>query len=217
MISIKGEWITSNIEQRVTDASTGPEMRKYIMERFKWNEESFNCVNWEEIEQARRGCSKKENIMVSKLMFDWIDSGHQKAKMEQEKGCPCCGADDETLEHIFQFTNKQMCKVRNEIFEMVTKTLQGIRCPDQVVCPFVEALKCLSEGKDITITERIGKKVATAIEDQRWICKHLMLRGILSRKWRDAIAEYTKERISSKEGHLIKVIWKQVFKPLWNQ
>ena len=86
MISIKGEWISSNIEQRVTDASTGLEMRKYIMGRFKWNEESFDCVNWEAIEQASRGCSKKENIMVSKLMFDWINSGHQKAKMEQEKG-----------------------------------------------------------------------------------------------------------------------------------
>ena len=38
-----------------------------------------------------------------------------------------------------------------------------------------------------------------------------------SRKWQDAIAGYTKERVSSKAGHLVKVIWKQVFKPLWNQ
>ena len=44
-----------------------------------------------------------------------------------------------------------------------------------------------------------------------------MLRGILSKKWSDAIAGYTKERISSKAGHLVKVIWKQVFKPFWNQ
>ena len=201
----------------MTDASTGPEMRKYIMERFKWNEESFNCVNWEAIEQARRGCSKKENIMVSKLIFDLINSGHQKAKMEQEKGCPCCGAEEETLEHIFQCTNKHMCKVQNEKIEMVMKTLKGIRCPDQVVRPFVEALKCLNKGKDITIMGSIGKKAAAEIEDQRRIGQHLMLRGIMSRKWRDAIVEYTKERISSKAGHLVKVIWKQVFKPLWNQ
>ena len=152
MISIKGEWITSNIDQRVTDASTVPEMRKYTMGRFKWNKGSFNCVIWDAIEQARRGCSKKENIMVSKLMFDWINSGHQKAKMEQEKGCPCCGAEEETLEHIFQCANKQMCKVRNESLEMVMRTLQGIRCPDQVARPFVEALECLSKGIDITIT-----------------------------------------------------------------
>ena len=39
----------------------------------------------------------------------------------------------------------------------------------------------------------------------------------MSRKWQDAIAEHTKERVSSKMGHLVKVIWKQVFKPMWNQ
>ena len=63
----------------------------------------------------------------------------------------------------------------------------------------------------------IGQKAAAAIEDQRRIGKQLMLRGILSRKWRDAIAEYTKEIIHRKSGHLVEVIWKQVFKPMWNQ
>ena len=130
-------------------------MKKYILERFKWDEERFNCVNWNAIEQARRGCSKKENILVSKLIFDWINSGHQKAKLDQEKGCPCCGAEEEKLEHIFQCANKQMSKVRQDGLDMVKKTLQGIRCPDQVARPFVDALKCLSEGKDITITDRV--------------------------------------------------------------
>ena len=89
---------------------------------------------------------------------------------------------------------------------MVKKTLQGIRCPDQVARPFVEALKCLSEGRDITITGKVGNQFAAAIEDQRRIGQHLMLRGILSRKWKDAIAAYVKERVRSKAGHLVKVI-----------
>ena len=36
-------------------------------------------------------------------------------------------------------------------------------------------------------------------------------------KWRDAIEEHTKERVHSKVGHLVKVVWKQVFMPMWNQ
>ena len=64
---------------------------------------------------------------------------------------------------------------------------------------------------------RVGNQVAAAIEDQRRIGQHLMLRGILSKKWQEAIAVYTKERVGSKAGHLVKVIWKQVFKPMWNQ
>ena len=79
--------------------------------------------------------------MISNLMFDWVNSGHQKAMMAQERVCMCCGAEDETLEHIFQCKNKQMSIVNNENLEMVTKTLKGIRCPDQVIRPFVEALR----------------------------------------------------------------------------
>ena len=120
--------------------------------------------------------------MIFKLMFDWLNLGHQKAKMDQEKGCPCCGVEEETLEHIFQCKHKQMSKVRNENFEMVTKTLKGIRCPDQVIRPFMEALRCLCEGEEIKIRVQIGRTAAAAIEDQKRIGQHLILRVISSRK-----------------------------------
>ena len=29
--------------------------------------------------------------------------------------------------------------------------------------------------------------------------------------------EHTKERVQCKAGHLVKVVWKQVFMPMWNQ
>ena len=47
------------MEQILTEAATGPEMKRYIIGRFKWSEDDFECVNWEEIEQARRGCKKR--------------------------------------------------------------------------------------------------------------------------------------------------------------
>ena len=59
IISINGKWIMSNIEQRVTEASIGTEMRGYIMGRFMWSEENFECINWEAKEQATRGCLKE--------------------------------------------------------------------------------------------------------------------------------------------------------------
>ena len=100
---------------------------------------------------------------------------------------------------------------------LVAKTLKGIKCPDQVICPFVETLRCLCEEEEIKIRGKIGKTTAAAIEDQKRIGKHLMLRGILSRKWRDENAEYTKKRVQCKASHLLKVIWKQMFMPMWKQ
>ena len=39
----------------------------------------------------------------------------------------------------------------------------------------------------------------------------------MSKKWREAIAMFTKERIGSKASQLVKVMWKQLFLPLWTQ
>ena len=127
MVSINGKWITSNIEQRLTEAATRTEMKRCIIGRFKWSEEDLECVNWQAIEQARKGCTKSENIKISKLMFDWVNLGHHKSKMSQEKVCPFCGAEEGTLEHIFQCKDNQMIKVRNENMELVAKTLKEIK------------------------------------------------------------------------------------------
>ena len=147
MVSINGKWIKSNIEQRLTEVATGPEMKSYIIGQFKWSEEDFECVNWQAIKPAQKECTKQENIKISKLMFDWVNSGHQKAKMEKEKGCPCCGEEEETLEHIFQCKDKKMSKVRGENLVLVAKILKGIKCPYQVICTFFETLRCLCKGE----------------------------------------------------------------------
>ena len=75
----------------------------------------------------------------------------------------------------------------------------------------------MCEGEEMAIKGKIGRKSAAAIEDQKRIGQHLMLLGILSTKLRDTIEEHTKERVQCKAGHLVKVIWKQVFIPMWNQ
>ena len=53
--------------------------------------------------------------------------------------------------------------------ELVAKTLKGIKCPDQVIYPFFETLKCLCKGEEIKIMGKIGRKTASAIEDQKRI------------------------------------------------
>ena len=115
------------------EAAPGTEMKRYIIGRFKWSEEDFECVNWQVIEEEQKGCTKGYNIKMSKLMFDWVNSGHQKAKMAQENVCPCCGEEEETLEHIFQCKDKQVRKVWDENLAVVAKTLKGIKLPDQVI------------------------------------------------------------------------------------
>ena len=41
MVSINRKWITRNMEQRLTEAATEPEMKRYIIGRFQWREEEL--------------------------------------------------------------------------------------------------------------------------------------------------------------------------------
>ena len=34
-------------------------------------------------------------------MYDWVNTGHQKAKMKQVARFLCCGKEEETLEQFF--------------------------------------------------------------------------------------------------------------------
>ena len=84
MLHIEGEWITSQYEQRVSDAATYPVMKQYIKEKFKWGEDEFNTIDWDAVVQARKGCTKNENVKITKLMYDWVNTGHQKSKMRMK-------------------------------------------------------------------------------------------------------------------------------------
>ena len=92
---------------------------------------------------------------------------------------------------------------RNACFGVMRVFLKGTQCPSQMSGHFLETLQCTCEGKEINLQSNLVQVVAEAIEDQKRIGKQLMLRGILSTKWREAIATFTKERIGSKASHLV--------------
>ena len=101
MLKIEGEWIKSQYKQRLIDAETYPVMKNYIIEKFQWGVEEFNITDWNALGQARKGCTKSENVKITKLMYDWVNTGHQKSKMDQDEIFPCCGIEEETLEHMY--------------------------------------------------------------------------------------------------------------------
>ena len=107
MIMINVKWIMINIEQRLKEASTGPEMRKYIIGRFTWSEEDFECVNWKAIEQARKGCTKRENIMIPNLCLTGYTRDIKKRRWPKKKDVRVAGQIRKLLNIYFNVkTNK---------------------------------------------------------------------------------------------------------------
>ena len=136
--------------------------------------------------------------------------------MHQEKCRPCCGAEEETLLHLFQCRDPQMEKTRTESIAIMTKILQSTNVPKHVAGTFVEMVHSLSTDKDITLTSQKCPMVEEAIEDQQKLGKYLLLWVLLSSKWSQAIKHHTKVRTNSKSALLVSSLWKTYFLPIWN-
>ena len=79
-----------------------------------------------------------------------MNTGHQKGKLNQEKCCPCCGDEDETLTHLFQCRASQMVQIREKSIAVMKKALQSTNVPTQVAGPFLEMVQCVSDYRDMT-------------------------------------------------------------------
>ena len=88
MLKFDDQWITSNMEQKLTEAATTHAITEYTMEKYKWTKKVYDSIDWEAIKQGCKRCSKRDNVKITKLMFDWMNTGHQKGKMNQGKCCP---------------------------------------------------------------------------------------------------------------------------------
>ena len=96
------------------------------------------------------------------------------------------------------------------------KTLRGIQYQTQVMTPFMEFLKGISNKSEINNQKQPCMEIVEAIEDQQRMGLHLMLRGFLSKKWNFAISKFIKERVQSKVNALVLIIWKHLFGTLWS-
>ena len=83
MLKINDQWITSNMEQKITEAATIHSIVEYTMGKYNWTKTVYDSIDWEAIKQGRKGYSKRYNIRITKLIFDWVNTGHQKAKINQ--------------------------------------------------------------------------------------------------------------------------------------
>ena len=96
-------------------------------------------------------------------MYDWINTGHQKVKKEQELVCRFCGGEEETLEHMFQCTHPWMEKVWEECWNVTQKTLRGIQFPTQVITLFMECLNGILNKSNINHQQQPCMEIVEAI------------------------------------------------------
>ena len=186
MFKIGGRWVTSHLKHEIYKAWRTKAMRTYCRKRYKWDDETFDLVNWDSVRTVRSQLTETKKMQTSKIMHGWLPIMHMRQFITGISQCPGCDCTDETMKHLFQCSHERMRATRREAFVKMERLLRKGKVPKEVVFAIIHLMKTESdEGTDFYL-RKFSPAIATALEDQERIGVHLMLRGFLAKSWADA-------------------------------
>ena len=78
------------------------------------------------------------------MMHNWLNVGHQKAKITKnaEAGtCPCCGSAHESQDHLYQCTHAEMRQTVHESIVQMEKAFLNENMPPGVTVAFARLVR----------------------------------------------------------------------------
>jgi hypothetical protein len=97
---IRGEKITSNWKERLTQQLLDRDLQEYLMEKEQWMTHSFQHICWKRNETALKRISKAIQAQTAKMCHNLRNTGAQHVQWYGEaKPCYMCG-DNEDWRHV---------------------------------------------------------------------------------------------------------------------
>jgi hypothetical protein len=192
--------VTHHIKRELKHARTAPPLKKYMMDKYAWEEEHFNEVNWQNHGRALRRLEKHRKTLVQYL-HDWTPVGtkvHQY-DVKYPASCPSCQAPVEDRDHLLYCPAPCRDKWRNECYSTMLQTLNKLDTCPQVQELFLSALRVVLDNHD-TASIRVEPAVASIGRAQADIGWHHILKGRLSKQWGKAQAKYLGSRADTKNN-----------------
>lgn len=204
-----------DIEKKILFDKQDKELIQYMKEKYKWSNETYNDIAWEAIRPTLNAMSLEKQIVMTKMMFQWIDTGERRKIIEENTSdtCPYC-SETETYQHVFKCPNNKMMNIWSEIRTFLTELKTS---------PLIK--KCLEDfykGKiplNVEPHDEHEMYVAKAIEAQKKLGCNAIWCGHISRLWGKAQRIYEARRkinISNWEEQVVPILLEYSLK-IWKQ
>ena len=73
--------VTTNLDKRIQLALYGDGMISYLQGKYKWTKSETDGINFKAISLAKARLPHVSSILVSKMVHDWLNVGHQKKRI----------------------------------------------------------------------------------------------------------------------------------------
>jgi len=216
MFKIGGRWVTSHLKHEIYKARRTKAMRTYCRKRYKWDDETFDLVNWDSVRMVRSQLTETKKMQTSKIMHGWLPIMHMRQFITGISQCPGCACPDETMTHLFRCPHERMKATRREALSKLERLLRKGKVPQEVVFAIIHLMRTESDGGTDFYLRRFSPAIATALEDQERIGVHLMLRGFLAKSWADAMRDCGVTRnVDRRMNKLQRMMWTEWVEPIW--
>ena len=149
------------------------------------------------------------------MIYNWLPVGKKNYDKHQSSCCPCCGFNDETVNHLFQCPYPRMAICQCTAYETIEKYLTHDRkqVPHQVITSIISLDKNSCNHLDAK------KPTGTAITKPILISMlHLgaqyFMWGFLTSSWITTVESLTKDNTTGLISVILHLQWKLLLFPL---
>jgi ribonuclease HI len=143
---LNDEMVTTEMNEQIQYAAHAGPMKTYLGQKFEWTDQQVETINWPAMRLAKRRLKMHKSIRISKMMHNWLNDGHQKAKMEQDGKCPCCGKEEEDIIHMYRCEHPPMRTALEQGITNASQTLHNNNVPASTAIAFVESIRRVTES-----------------------------------------------------------------------
>ena len=197
MLKLGDNWVTTLFRENVQFANVAPATVEYVVKRLNITLDTFHDINWGAVGRVRAPHRIAQRVRTSKMMYRWMPVGHnwKKCKLPSDK-CPCCGANDETFEHLLSCENTTMQDVRNEARKDFRLNCEALDLPLHFTSTLVSIINLVFEPVVDRRTKPILQidSLRDAVKQQETIGFYNMLVGFMSKAWTTALDDLNVEQ-----------------------
>ena len=213
LLNIGGVWITSKQRAYICRARWGQSLRDYCCRRYKWDIATLNMVSWRVIGTVRKSCTHTQQMQTSKIMHGWLPVMHMHGHTTGITQCPGCGQPDETMDHLFQCTNKILMEKKDNLINIVRSKGLKLGVPRVLMEAICRMLYDFVHAREPVIPDHPG--IAEAVQSQLRVGMNLLPRGFLSATWYDLMHDFGVPYPERKLSGILKLLWFEFTQILW--
>ncbi len=110
------------------------------------------------------------------MMHEWLNVGTQKAYMDQDDVCPCCGLEKEDQAHLYHCKHEDMIEAKEDALNTIERNLKKAHIPPGVMIAFMNSMR--SAVHSTTLRKQfVCTRAWDAQEQQSTLGSFAILRG----------------------------------------